>query len=66
MKFISVVYLNMFWASLCPSSGEQEHMVFCTGCAGRGRVELGRKLSIIRSHDHPQGEYKVFSLRMIV
>jgi len=29
-------YLNMFRASLCPSSGEQDrvllHMVFCTGC----------------------------------
>jgi len=33
-------YLNMFRASLCPSSGEQDrvllHMVFCTGCAGCG------------------------------
>ena len=38
----------MFRASLCPSSGEQDcvlpHMVFCTGCAGRGCVELGREL----------------------
>ena len=38
----------MFRASLCPSSGEQDrvllHMVFCTGCAGCGCVELGRKL----------------------
>jgi hypothetical protein len=38
----------MFWASLCPSSGEQDrvllHMVFCTGCAGCGCVELGRNL----------------------
>ena len=37
----------MFRASLCPSSGEQDrvllHMVFCTGCAGCGCVELGRK-----------------------
>jgi len=40
--------LNMFRASLCPSSGEQDrvllHMVFCTGCADCGCVELGRKL----------------------
>ena len=38
----------MFQASLCPSSGEQDrvllHMVFCTGNAGCGCVELGRKL----------------------
>ena len=38
----------MFRTSLCPSSGEQDrvllHMVFCTGCAGCGCVELGRKL----------------------
>ena len=38
----------MFRALLCPSSGEQDrvslHMVFCTGCAGCGCVELGRKL----------------------
>jgi len=38
----------MFRASLCPSSGEQDrvllHVVFCTGCAGCGCVELGRKL----------------------
>jgi len=38
----------MFRASLCPSSGEQDRellrMVFCTGCAGCGCVELGRKL----------------------
>jgi len=37
----------MFRASLCPSSGEQDrvllHRVFCTGCAGCGCVELGRK-----------------------
>ena len=43
---LSNFYLNMFRASLCPSSGEQEcalpHMVFCTGCAGCGCVELGR------------------------
>ena len=41
-------YLNMFRASLCPSSGEQEcalpHMVFCTGSDGCGCVKLGRKL----------------------
>ena len=38
----------MFRASLCPSSGEQvcvlQHMVFCTGCAGCGCVELGHEL----------------------
>ena len=41
----------MFRASLCPSSGEQDrvvlHMVFCTGCAGCGCVELGRKLCVL-------------------
>jgi len=35
----------MFRASLCPSSGEQDrvllHMVFYTGCAGCGCLELG-------------------------
>ena len=45
---LSNFYLNMFRASLCPSSGERDsvllHMVFCTGCAGCGCVELGRKL----------------------
>jgi len=38
----------MFRASLCPSAGEQDHvflhMVFCTGCAGCGCVELCHKL----------------------
>jgi len=38
----------MFCASLCPSSGEQDcvlpHMVFCTGCAGCGCMQLGREL----------------------
>jgi len=42
---LSNFYLNMFRASLCPSSGEQDcvlpHMVFCTGYAGCGCVELG-------------------------
>ena len=46
--FLSNNYLNMFRASLCPPSGEQEcalpHMLFCTGCAGCGCVELGREL----------------------
>ena len=41
----------MFRASLCQSSGEQDRvllrMVFCTGCAGRGCVELGRKLCVL-------------------
>ena len=45
---LSNFYLNMFRASLCPSSGEQDrvlpHMVFCTGCAGCGCVELGHRL----------------------
>jgi len=45
---LSNFYLNMFRASLCPSSEEQEcaqpHMVFCTGCDGCGCVELGREL----------------------
>jgi hypothetical protein len=40
---LSNVYINMFRALLCPSSGEQDcelpHMVFSTGCAGRGRVQ---------------------------
>ena len=48
LMFIIKLYLNMFWASFCPSSGEQEfalpHMVFCTGCDGCGCVELGREL----------------------
>jgi len=38
----------MFRASLCPTSGEKDcvlpHMVFCTGCAGCGCVQLGREL----------------------
>ena len=45
---LSNFYLNMFWASLCPSSGEQDrvlpHAVFCTGCAGCGCVELRHEL----------------------
>ena len=45
---LSNFYLNMFRASLCPSSGEQEcalpRMVFYTGCDGCGCVELGREL----------------------
>jgi len=45
---LSNVYLNMFRASLCPSTGEQGrvllHMVFCIVCAGCGCVDLGRKL----------------------
>ena len=45
---LSNFYLDMFRASLCPSSGEQKcvlpHMVFCTGCDGCDCVELGRKL----------------------
>jgi len=53
---LSNFYLNMFRASLCPSSGEQDrillHMVFCTGCAGCGCVELGRKLCAPHNHSH--------------
>jgi hypothetical protein len=34
--------------TICPSSREQDcemlHMVFSSGCAGRGRVEQGREL----------------------
>jgi len=41
---LSNFYLNMFCASLCPSSGEQEcalpHMVFCTVTRG----EQNRKM----------------------
>jgi len=41
-------YLNMFQASLCPSSAEQEcalpRTVLCTGCDGCGCVELGCQL----------------------
>jgi len=44
---LSNFYLNMFRASLWPSSGEQDrvlpHKVFCTGCAGCGCVELRRE-----------------------
>ena len=51
LTFISVVYRNMFRGSLRPSSGEQDcvlpHMVFCTGCASCGRVEMGRKLGAL-------------------
>jgi len=47
-RLLTNFYLNMFRASLCPSSGEQgcalPHMVFCTGCDGCGCVELGREL----------------------
>jgi hypothetical protein len=40
MKFIRVLYLNMFWASICPPSGEQcnelPHMKYNTAIAGCG------------------------------
>jgi CO dehydrogenase/acetyl-CoA synthase beta subunit len=43
-SLISNFYLNTFRASLCPSSGQQDRvllrMVFCTGCAGCGCVDL--------------------------
>jgi len=52
---LSNFYLSMFRALLCPYSGEQDcvlpHMVFCTGCAICGCVELGRKLC---AHNHSQ------------
>jgi hypothetical protein len=48
----------MFWASLCPSSGEQNcvllHMVFCTGCAGCSCVE------------HPGTEHVVCTARKLL
>ena len=41
---LSNFYPNMFRASLCPSSGEQErvllHMVFCTDCVGCSNIKL--------------------------
>jgi len=47
LSSLSIVYLNMFLGSLRPTSGEEDcvqpHMVFSTGCAGRGCVQLGRK-----------------------
>ena len=48
LMFIIKFYLNMFRASLLPSSGEKEcaqpHMVFGIGSGGCGSVELGCKL----------------------
>ena len=45
---LSNFYLNIFPASLCPSSGDKEcalpHMVFCTGSVSCGCVELGSEL----------------------
>jgi len=45
---LSNFYLNMFRATLCPSSGDKDrvllHMVFCSGCSGCGCVQLGSKL----------------------
>ena len=45
----------MFWASLCPYSGEKDcligHMVM-PGCAGCGRVEL--ELDVPAPHDYSQ------------
>ena len=47
----------MFRTSLCPSSGEQGcvllHMVFCTGCAGRGSVVPGRELCALCESSSP-------------
>ena len=43
----------MFRTSLCPLSGEPDHvllhMVLCTGCAGCGCVQLGRKLCSVHT-----------------
>jgi hypothetical protein len=43
----TIYCLNMFRASLCPSSGEPEcillHVVFCTACDGRYCEKLGRE-----------------------
>ena len=54
-----VQHLNVFQAPLCPSSGEQDCvlplMVFCTGCAGCGCVELGCIMHTARGpapHNH--------------
>ena len=53
---LSIFYLNMFRALLCPSSGEQDHvllhMVFCTGCAGCGCVELDSNLCALSHSAH--------------
>ena len=62
---LSNFYLNMFRASLCPSSGDQEcalpYMVFCIGCAGCSCVELGRAVTftvhtarVPAPHNHSQ------------
>jgi hypothetical protein len=54
-KFIRVLYLNMFRASIYPSSGEQcselPLMMCSTGIAGCGRVELGRQLCAMCAHN---------------
>ena len=54
MCILSNFYLNMFRASLCPSSAEQDrvllYMAFCTGCAGCGCVELGHKVCALCAH----------------
>ena len=53
LMLITKLYLNMFRASLCPSSGEQEcalpHTVFCIGSVVCGCVELGR---VPAPHNH--------------
>ena len=47
----------MFWASLCPSSGEQDrvllHMVFCTGCVELGRKMCAHSLRLISTQPQP-------------
>jgi hypothetical protein len=45
---VKFIHLNMFRATICPSSGVQSselpHMMCSTGIAGCSRVELGRQL----------------------
>ena len=58
---LSIVYLNMFRALLCPSLGEQDcvlpHMVFSTGCAGRGSANI--KCIILFKYHRTQRSNKV-------
>jgi len=59
----------MFRASLCPSSGEQDrvllHMVFCTGCAGCGCVELGRKLCAVHTAYDPDNKNRISFILLV-
>ena len=71
---LSHFYLNMFRASLCPSSGEQGlvllHMVFCAGCAGCvvcswvvGCVKVSVRLRASRTETRTYKEINKYSLR---